>query len=96
MAVYVDDAFCAGGWGKWNGGGHMQADDVAELHTFAAEIGLRRSWFQTKPGRPDHDHYDLTAGKRAQAIDKGAVAETTEQGAERRRALRLALRARAG
>ena len=44
-----------------------QLDD---LHAFAASIGLKRSWFQDKPdGLP---HYDLTAGKRRQAITAGA------------------------
>jgi hypothetical protein len=83
MAVYVDDAFVAGDWGRWTGGGHMQADSVEELHAFAARIGLRRSWFQTRPGRPEHDHYDLTRGKRAQAIAAGAVAETWRDAARR-------------
>lgn len=48
---------------------HMATDgDLAELHAFAAEIGLKRHWFQG--GRLSH--YDLKAGKRAQAIQKGA------------------------
>lgn len=38
----------------------MQADTPEELHTMAGRLGLRREWFQTKPGRPWHDHYDLT------------------------------------
>jgi len=77
MAVYVDDAFdgAPGSWGRWTGGGHMQADSLEELHAFAAEIGLKRSWFQHRPERPEHDHYDLTAGKRKQAIARGAIAE---------------------
>lgn len=89
MSVYVDDAF-SGDWGKWTGGGHMQADSLDELHAFAARLGLKRSWFQTKPGRPDHDHYDLTRGKRARAIALGAVDETWRDAAERRKAWRAA------
>lgn len=92
MSVYVDDAFVGGDWGRWSGGGHMQADTTDELHTFAARLGLKRSWFQSKPGRPDHDHYDLTCGKREQAIRLGAVAETWREAARRNRATREATR----
>jgi hypothetical protein len=54
--------------------------DQTELHEFAARIGLQRAWFQ--PGKrrdrpaehdPTRDHYDLTAGKRRQAIAAGAL-----------------------
>ncbi len=66
MAVYVDHAenqfrrmkMC-----------HMLADTVAELHEFAARIGLRRDWFQPR-SRP---HYDLSKAKRATAIAAGAI-----------------------
>jgi hypothetical protein len=88
MAVYVDDAFVAADWGHWTGGGHLQADTTAELHAFAASIGLRRSWFQSKPGRPDRDHYDLTRSTRDAAILAGAIPETAREGVLRRRALR--------
>lgn len=83
MAVYVDDAFVDADWGRWSGGGHMQADTVDELHAFAARLGLKRSWFQTKPGRPEHDHYDLTASKRRKAIELGATAESWRDAALR-------------
>lgn len=90
MSVYVDDAFVEGDWGKWTGGGHMQADTPNELHAFAASIGLRRSWFQARLGRPDRDHYDLTRSKRDAAILAGAIPETVADGAARRRRLRAA------
>jgi hypothetical protein len=93
MSVYVDDAFVHGDWGKWTGGGHMQADSTAELHEFAARIGLKRAWFQSRPNRPEHDHYDLTRGKRQQALALGAVAETWRGGARRRMADRSTRRA---
>jgi hypothetical protein len=94
MAVYVDDAFCGepGSWGRWTGGGHMQADTLDELHAFAAKIGLKQSWFQSKPRRPDHDHYDLTQAKRDEAILSGAIPESTEDGAARRRRIRASAR----
>lgn len=40
----------------------MVADTLEELHTYAAKIGLKRSYFEgVKKGHP---HYDLTKGKR--------------------------------
>jgi len=47
---------------------HMFTDeaDCAELHRMARKIGLRREWFQG-------DHYDLTPGRRARAVELGAV-----------------------
>ena len=90
MAVYVDDAFAAGEWGFFTGGGHLQADSVGELHAFAARLGLRRAWFQTRPSRPEHDHYDLTREGRERAIAMGAIAEPWRAATRRRRALRAA------
>ena len=49
---------------------HMTADTLEELHAMAAKIGLRRDWFQAKSSAP---HYDLTASKRARALEAGAV-----------------------
>src|SRR5947209_20189104 len=88
--VYVDDAFVAGDWGFWTGGGHLQADTPEALHEFASRLGLKREWFQSRPGRPDRDHYDLTASKRDEAIAVGAVPETVREGNARRRAIRAA------
>jgi hypothetical protein len=45
-------------------------------------------WFQHKPGRPEHDHYDLTRAGRERALALGAVDEPWREGARRRRALR--------
>lgn len=82
MAVYVDDAAIpatvpngrAQHTSRWS---HLFADTQAELHEFAARLGLRRSYFQ--PGKPRSDgtpspfwHYDVTAGKRQQALRLGA------------------------
>jgi hypothetical protein len=93
VAVYIDDAFVAGDWGYFTGGGHLQADSLAELHAFAARLGLRRAWFQTRPARPEHDHYDLSRAGREQAIALGAIDEPWREAARRRRALREARRA---
>jgi hypothetical protein len=68
---------------------HLMSDqlDPVELHEFATkQLGLRRSYFQ--PGRilgrrdehdPGGDHYDLTEGKRKQAIAKGATPVSAEE-----------------
>lgn len=80
MTIYVDTAMIAARVGRHDSRWcHLLSDqiDPAELHAFAARIGLRRSYFQ--PGklgtRPDPagDHYDVTEPKRRQAIRGGAV-----------------------
>src|SRR5882762_4885703 len=55
---------------------HLAADSLKELHAMAASIGLKRSWFQDKPGFP---HYDLTPGKRLAAICRGSVIMTRKE-----------------
>ena len=69
MAVYVDEPIWEWRGRRWC---HLTADSSEELHTFAARIGLLRQWFQSKPGRPWHDHYDLPEHVRAQAVACGA------------------------
>lgn len=83
MAVYIDSAFTEGDWGKWNGGGHLQADTTEELHEFAAKLGLKRSWAQLRPKRPEMDHYDCTRSKRELALKLGAVDEDMRGSARR-------------
>jgi len=83
MTVYVDDsaipATVSNGRSRhtssWS---HLFADSQDELHEFAARLGLRRSYFQE--GKPRGDgtpspfwHYDVTSGKRQQALALGAV-----------------------
>jgi hypothetical protein len=92
MSVYVDHAFAVGDWGRWSGGGHLQADTPDELHAFAARIDMRREWFQTKPGRPENDHYDLTRALRERAIKLGALPEDRRAGTRRRQAIRRSRR----
>ena len=92
MSVYVDHAFAFGDWGRWSGGGHLQADTLDELHEFAGRIGWRREGFQSKPGRPENDHYDLTRVGRELALEFGAVDEDRTAGARRRKAIRNARR----
>jgi hypothetical protein len=94
VSVYVDHAFAYGEWGRWSGGGHLQADTIDELHEFAARLGMRRAWFQSKPARPENDHYDLTQAGRALALQMGAIAEDRRAGTRRRQAIRRAARQR--
>jgi hypothetical protein len=51
---------------------HLTADTKAELHEFAARLGMQRRWFQDK----DRGlwHYDIVWRRRADAIRLGAVA----------------------
>jgi len=75
MAVYVDDmglrADVQNGArivsSRWC---HLMADTYAELEEFARRLRLAPSWVQIKPSGV---HYDLTEGKRRQALALGAV-----------------------
>lgn len=79
MSCYVDELFTAESKvpaafrvGKRSGHRwcHLWADTDTELHEFARKILLRRNWF--RPHRT-LNHYDLTPGKRRQAIAAGAI-----------------------
>src|SRR6266702_620449 len=77
MAVYADCACLPAEVGRHDGlWSHLTADTEAELHAVAAMLGLRRSYFQPgKPldGRPSVAwHYEVTEGKRRQALSMGA------------------------
>jgi hypothetical protein len=69
MAVYVDEAIWPWQGLKWC---HLLADDLDELHRFAARLGIARSSYQGPP-RTKSPHYDITAFERARAIRLGAV-----------------------
>ncbi len=70
---------------------HMMSDtSIAELHEFAARLGLKREWFQTKSA----PHYDVCLSKRAEAIKLGAthlpIGPTRREREEWRRVYRAA------
>jgi hypothetical protein len=67
VTVYVDEAIWSFGRMKMC---HMMADTLDELHDFAQRLGMKREWFQNKDRFP---HYDVSKGKREQAIRMGAV-----------------------
>ena len=80
MTIYVDDMRMEARVGRINGvWSHLISDDPdpAELHDFAQNLGLQRSWFQEKPAGPRRPfpmpHYDVVETKRAAAIKAGAV-----------------------
>ncbi len=92
MTAYVDNARIparAGGIrARWS---HLTADTPAELGQFAARIGLRPAWLQSRckygscptvDGMCCHFHFDVTDAKRQEAIDAGAKAiDVREMGA---------------
>ena len=63
-----------------NGSCHLLADTLEELDRFAPTIGLNPGWFQISASR--HPHYDLTPGKRIQAVNRGAKEVTIQELAE--------------
>jgi hypothetical protein len=75
MTVWVDDAYIQATvpngrvthTSRWC---RLVADDLEELHDFARALGLKRSYFQD---HPRHPHYDVTEGKRRQAVRLGAA-----------------------
>jgi len=66
---------------------HLVADTSAELEAFARRLGLRPSWVQHKGTWSEH--YDLTVGKRRQAVALGAVEISIVEAGERLRARRV-------
>lgn len=67
MPVYVDNEQIAWRGKKWC---HLVADNLNELHAFALQLGLRKSWFQDKASYP---HYDVTVTVRERALALGAL-----------------------
>ena len=71
MSVYIDPLTACNAtkiW-PWHHSAHLFADTVAELHAFAARLGLKRVWFQDEGF---FEHYDLTTNKLDKAIQLGA------------------------
>lgn len=67
MAVYVDNEQIMWRGKKWC---HLVADTLDELHAFAVQLGLRRTWFQSRASYP---HYDVTVHLRQRALELGAM-----------------------
>jgi hypothetical protein len=79
MSVYVDPVMEHGGSKtfRWARSCHMYADTLAELHSLASAIGMRREWFQNSDTRLPH--YDLVPTRRVAAVAAGAVEHSREQ-----------------
>jgi hypothetical protein len=73
--VYVDTAVWHWQGLKW---AHLLADDIDELHRFAARLGIHRASYQGPP-RTSVPHYDLTPYERHRAIALGAIACSREE-----------------
>lgn len=90
MSVYVDPMMACLTSRNWRYAEscHLFADSIEELHQFAiGRLKLKGAWFQN---RADFPHYDLTRGKRRQAMLWGAVAVDAEETVEFSRKLRAA------
>lgn len=76
MSVYVDPNLDWPKTRRWPFGSvsHMYADTPDELHAMARKLGLKREWCSDVT-QPDSDllHYDLSPGKRLQALKNGAI-----------------------
>ena len=89
MTVYIDPPIWPGHGLLWS---HLVSDtSYAELHEFAARLGIPRRAFE-------RDHYDVTAERYAGAVAAGARPVTTREivrrlhasGLRRRKRSRLA------
>jgi len=73
--VYVDAAIWEWQGLKWS---HLLADDIDDLHRFAAQLGIHRASYQGPP-RTSVPHYDLTSYERQRAIALGAIPCSREE-----------------
>lgn len=74
MAVYVDDPIWPFLGLRWC---HLLADDIDELHRFAASLGIKRSSYQGPP-KTASPHYDITGFERSRALGHGALSSSRE------------------
>jgi peptide-methionine (R)-S-oxide reductase len=81
MAVYVDNAVFRWRGRRW---AHLLADDLDELHAFAARLGIPRRAFQDKRSGA---HYDVDAALREVALRLGAIPVSRLHDRERMRAI---------
>lgn len=69
MSVYVDASLY--GYGRMVMC-HMIAETPDELHAMADKVGVARRWFQDW-SKASFPHYDISKGKRALAVEAGAI-----------------------
>jgi hypothetical protein len=75
MAVYVDAAIWKWADKLWC---HLLADEIEELHGFAAQLGIKRSSYQGPP-KTSAPHYDITGLERDRAVRLGALECSREE-----------------
>lgn len=77
MSLYVDELRPTTPSTRWpfTQACHMTADSHDELLDAAGRLRLSRSWLQAAGQR--HEHFDLTTGKRQEAIRRLGAIETT-------------------
>lgn len=80
--VYVDNARNERHGREWS---HLVADSLEELHQFAVQQRLPRSWFHAAAKYP---HYDVTQWGRHRALEGGAKAVARRDLLLKARALR--------
>lgn len=75
MAVYVSELQSTPITPSWpySTGCHMFSGDRHKLHDMAYKLGIHSSTFRNDPHFP---HYNLTAGKRNQALMLGAIEQS--------------------
>ncbi len=81
MAVYVDNAVFPWRGRRW---AHLMADELEELHAFAARLGIPRRKFQDKRSGA---HYDIDEAMRTRALELGAIAVSRTGDRARMRAI---------
>ena len=69
MTVYVDDVRHAYGRMVMC---HLWADSTDELLAMVDKIGVQRRWLQ-QPPKASWVHFDISLGKKALAIQQGAI-----------------------
>ena len=87
MTVYIGQTFRTGRSKQWPflHAAHLFSDDLEELHTLAAGIGLKKAWFQALASTP---HYDVTKNMRKAAIQAGALPLTMREEGRKLREMR--------
>lgn len=73
MPIYVDNAAIPF---KGKPRYHLGSADLAELHAFAASVGINRCWFHRGARQP---HYDITEEQRNAALLAGAIEVTSRE-----------------
>ena len=55
-----------------DGGCHMVASSIYELHEFAKCIGVNKCWYENKRGKK-RPHYDIKGESITKALENGAI-----------------------